>query len=153
MDILLVPMTQAEYDDFYEGDVRHFAEENIASGRWSREEATMLSREAHRQLLPDGRQTSDHRFYTAKDSRSDATVGVVWMAVRPREVFIYDIEVSEPLRGKGLGAKVLEAAEREAKALGATVVSLHVFCWNKRALSLYRKAGYETISANMSKRI
>ena len=51
--------------------------------------------------------------------------------------------VSEPLRGKGLGRRLLEAAEAEARERGCTsiVLSSHGF----QAPSLYTKLGYHTV--------
>lgn len=155
-DVELSAMTEAEFDEFYEGDIRHYADENTASGRWTNEEALELSRRAHEELLPQGRATKNHHLLTARDA-SGTKIGVVWLALidhnGSKEAFIYDIEIVEGLRGQGWGSSVLGATEEKARGLGASVMSLHVFCHNKRAFSLYKKAGYKITSANMSKRI
>jgi GNAT superfamily N-acetyltransferase len=53
--------------------------------------------------------------------------------------------VSEPLRGKGIGRSLLEAAETEARRRGCTsiVLSSHEF----QAPGLYMKLGYHPIGA------
>ena len=48
--------------------------------------------------------------------------------------------VEPALRGRGIGADLLAAAERLAAARGARTVRLHA---QTRALSLYERAGYE----------
>jgi len=53
--------------------------------------------------------------------------------------------VSEPLRGKGLGRRLLEAAEEEARERGCTsiVLSSHEF----QAPGFYTKLGYHSVGA------
>lgn len=53
--------------------------------------------------------------------------------------------VAEPLRGKGLGTRLLEAAEAEARARGCVtiIVSSHEF----QAPNLYSKLGYRQVGA------
>ncbi len=153
-ELKLTEMTPPEFDEYLERDIEHYAEENTASGRWTRDEALDLSRRAHMELLPNGMETSGHHFFKGED-RAGIEIGVVWMTIIPHkgwlEAFIYDIEVVQALRGKGLGTMLLRATEEKAKEFGATVVSLHVFCQNKRAFSLYRNAGYQIQSVNLSK--
>ena len=151
--IILRPMTKDEFDLFYERDIRHYAEENVAAGRWARSEALKLSKEAHEQLLPAGRRTKGNYFYVAEDALTGSRVGVAWLSRKAKEAFLFDIEVDVRLRGKGLGRLVLRAVERKAKDLTADSLSLHVFCKNRRAFSLYVKGGYKMVSANMTKRL
>lgn len=53
------------------------------------------------------------------------------------------IVVSESARGTGLGRRLLENAEQQAKAAGAETITLHVFGNNERARAVYRKLGYD----------
>lgn len=53
------------------------------------------------------------------------------------------IVVSESARGTGLGRRLLENAEQQAKAAGAGSITLHVFGNNERARAVYRKLGYD----------
>ena len=46
-------------------------------------------------------------------------------------------------RRAGLGARLCAGAEAEAKARGATSMTLHVFGNNERARALYAKIGYD----------
>ncbi|MCR8671324.1 GNAT family N-acetyltransferase [Agrococcus sp. HG114] len=50
--------------------------------------------------------------------------------------------VAEAARGRGVGASLIGAAEREAAAMGATLVELGVSVDNPRAAALYRRLGY-----------
>jgi len=52
--------------------------------------------------------------------------------------------VTEPLRGRGYGRKLLEAAEREARAQGCRGVVLTTFSF--QAKPFYERCGYEVIA-------
>jgi len=51
--------------------------------------------------------------------------------------------VSPKWRRHGLGERLSEAAEVEAKKRGAESITLHVFRKNERARALYKKLGYD----------
>ena len=53
------------------------------------------------------------------------------------------IVVSESARGTGLGRRLLENAEQQAKSAGARTITLHVFGNNERARAVYRILGYD----------
>lgn len=50
--------------------------------------------------------------------------------------------VGEAARGRGIGAALIGAAEREAVAVGATLLEVGVGVDNPRAAALYRRLGY-----------
>jgi ribosomal protein S18 acetylase RimI-like enzyme len=58
-------------------------------------------------------------------------------------VNIHDIAVSPAARGKGIGRRMLEAIEQDARALGCCKVTLEVRADNARAQDLYRRAGFK----------
>lgn len=55
---------------------------------------------------------------------------------------LYSIAVAPEMRGRGLGGRLLAAAEAAARQRGATVIRLEVGVRNKTALALYQKSGY-----------
>jgi GNAT superfamily N-acetyltransferase len=55
--------------------------------------------------------------------------------------------VSDSVRGLGLGRRMLEALEREARTLGFTTVRLETNGALKEAIQLYRTAGYREVAA------
>lgn len=59
------------------------------------------------------------------------------------EEYIKAIGVGSGHRGKGLGSKLIDRAECEAKERGKRVLSLHVLADNPGAIRLYRRLGFE----------
>ena len=84
------------------------------------------------------------RFHVAE---SDGTiVGVALYFVKystwkGRGLYLDDLIVTEKMRGKGIGKKLLDAFMQEAVTLGAKQVHWQVLDWNKPAIDFYRKAG------------
>jgi ribosomal protein S18 acetylase RimI-like enzyme len=54
--------------------------------------------------------------------------------------------VAPSARGIGLGRRLLEALENEARALGATTLRLDTNKALKEAIALYRSAGYRQVA-------
>jgi GNAT superfamily N-acetyltransferase len=84
-------------------------------------------------------------------------VGNLWLFTDPNQsvphTFIYDIEILESHRGRGLGRALLEAAEVWCAERGVSSVRLNVFAPNTTARALYESAGYAPTSMHMMKRI
>jgi len=55
---------------------------------------------------------------------------------------LYSIAVDRAFIGKGIGTRLLEAGETEARLRGRGVMSLEVRAENAAAIALYEKAGY-----------
>jgi GNAT superfamily N-acetyltransferase len=92
---------------------------------------------------------------------SDPSLGAAWIAFEGSEavgylvgVYVMSLEhmgltaeidelfVAASERGKGTGATLLEAAEREFARVGCTNVSLELARGNDRAREFYRRRGY-----------
>ncbi|MHC4492717.1 MAG: GNAT family N-acetyltransferase, partial [Planctomycetota bacterium] len=73
-------------------------------------------------------------------------VGTLWFAEQldetPPRVYIYDIEVDEEHRGKGVGTAAQQALDDEARRLGAEEIMLSVFSRNPGAIRLYERLGF-----------
>jgi len=54
-------------------------------------------------------------------------------------VYLDDIVVTAPLRGKGIGSKLFEAVMDDARAMGARQMHWQVLDWNEPAIRFYRK--------------
>ena len=84
-------------------------------------------------------------------------VGHLWLRVRTLstevEAFVFDVEVVEEARGRGLGRATMLAAEQAARELDASVVRLNVFGHNASPGALYESLGYVVTAATMTKRL
>jgi len=63
------------------------------------------------------------------------------------------INIGEQYWGRGYGKKVLKALKSRAKQMGIATLSLLVRPANKRAVNLYKQAGYTTEFLKMKKKI
>ena len=153
--LIIRDMTKDEFDRWRADVVRLFAEEQVAAGTWSPEEAVELAANANDALLPQGFATTGMRFLTATlpDGRR---VGVLWLGLmHPRDKpdcgFIYDLEIDQAYRGAGYGRALLAAAEDAARAHGLGGIELNVLGDNTRAIRLYETSGYRVVTQQMGK--
>ena len=155
MTVTLEPMSAERFVPWTEQQIRDYAQEKVEAGVWAEEDALASSAAEQAELLPDGLDTAGHDIFVA--TVDGVEVGNLWLftnpATRVRETFIYNIEVDEAHRGKGLGRALLTAAEQWCAAHGATAVRLNVFSFNTTAISLYESAGFVPTNMNMMKRI
>ncbi len=156
----LVDLPQSEYDTWWAWATRDYSEEHVKSGNWTAEESLGRSEGEFRKLLPQGTATPGHFLYAVEEPVEKTHVGIVWFradhgpdAPRPPVLFIYDLRVYEPFRGKGYGAQTMGLVEEKARELGFDTISLHVFGHNKVARSLYQKLGYVATNVLMSKKV
>ncbi len=63
-------------------------------------------------------------------------------SVQPREFLVESIAVDPRARGLGLGTKLMNAAEQEARADEYPIISLSVIGENPGAIRLYERLGY-----------
>lgn len=155
MSLTLQPMSAEHYAEWNEQLIVSYAREKVEAGVWTEEHALELSRAEQRTTLPEGMQTPGHDLFVG--IVDGEVVGNLWLFTDPgqpvRSTFIYDIEVYESHRGRGLGRALLQAAEQWCAENGSTSVRLNVFAPNKTARALYESAGYELTSMHMMKRI
>jgi ribosomal protein S18 acetylase RimI-like enzyme len=107
-------------------------------------------------LLPDGVATEGQSLYTVVDD--DSPVGVLWLAEQDtsdfgKTLFIYDVEIDEAHRGRGLGRAAMLLVEEEARRRGIGSVTLNVFGGNDVARNLYRSLDYAEMAVYMLKRV
>jgi GNAT superfamily N-acetyltransferase len=58
-----------------------------------------------------------------------------------KRLYLEDLIVSETMRGKGLGEKLLEATIEQARKSGSTGMMWQVLDWNEPAINFYKKFG------------
>jgi ribosomal protein S18 acetylase RimI-like enzyme len=143
----LSPLTDAEYDEWIAEAIAEYARERANAGAEDEAGAQEVAQESFAQLLPAGRSTPGQHLLSARDG--DARVGMVWIADRGGQAFIYDIIVSPEHRRKGYGASIMRASEDVAREMGATHLALNVFGHNDGARALYDGLGYEVTLENI----
>jgi ribosomal protein S18 acetylase RimI-like enzyme len=148
-------MSQPEYEKWRRSSIASYAEENVAAGSWSREEAAARSEKEFAELLPDGLATPGNHLLSVVRPDGASPVGVVWFAVREdggrRYAFVYDFLIFEEHRRKGHGTQALLLLDGRVRAMGIDSISLHVFAHNAAARGLYEKAGYRETDVMMTK--
>lgn len=58
-----------------------------------------------------------------------------------RRLYLEDIVVNEPFRGRGIGKLLFEATAREAARLGMNGMTWQVLDWNQPAIGFYQRYG------------
>lgn len=133
--------------------IEEFAREKVDSGNWPAEGALDRSAKENARDLPQGLDTPGHDIFVGLVDGVE--VGVLWLFTNPAlktpETMIYDIEITEQHRGKGLGRELLTAAEEWCADHSIGLLKLHVFGKNTTAISLYESAGFEATNINMAK--
>jgi ribosomal-protein-alanine N-acetyltransferase len=56
--------------------------------------------------------------------------------------YVVTLDVAEDWRRLGLAGRLMEEAERQALAVGAVWMGLHVFAGNEGAIAFYERSGY-----------
>ena len=153
--LIVREMTRNEFDQWRDSVVRAFADEQVAAGAWSADEAVARATQANDALLPEGFATAGMLFLRA--GLPDGTsVGVLWLGLThprgtPGCAFIYDIEIDEAHRGAGYGRALLAAADDAVRSRGLDAIELNVFADNARAIRLYETSGYRVVTQQMRK--
>ncbi|HEY8237891.1 MAG TPA: GNAT family N-acetyltransferase [Candidatus Limnocylindrales bacterium] len=149
----LRPLRDEEYDDFSAQTTASYAQEISELGDTPLDVARRRAHESMREILPDGLATPGHWISVLE--LDGQRVGLLWLATRTideRQVmFIYDVEIDEAYRGRGLGRKAMLLAERETLAQGLHRIELNVFGGNAVARKLYLSLGYVERAVHMAK--
>jgi len=154
---VLVPMPAASFPAFLEAAVVGYAEQNVASGRWSAEAALELSRAEHERLLPEGVASKDNHLFEVRDPKTDAVVGSLWLGVQNKTGiplgYVFNVEIACAHRRQGHATRAFKALESLARGMGLASIGLNVFAYNTAAHALYTSLGYETIGISMRKSV
>lgn len=149
-DVELQPMTTQELADFRHLQLASYIEHRVEFGGEDRDEATRIATEQHARFFPAGVPDDGHHLFVGRDV-DGARVGVLWLFRKSETtVWIYDIEVDPPMRGRGFGRGLMLTAHGWAESQGATVVELNVFGGNAVARRLYASLGYTESSVHMA---
>lgn len=131
--------------------VQYVAERMEAGETKAEAEASAAS--SYETTFPGGIPTPSQRIF---DVLVDGTVvGLLWIAPRddaePAHWWVWDIEIDEQFRGRGLGRATMLLAEERARSEGAASLGLNVFGGNHVAKALYDSLDYRETSIHMRK--
>lgn len=150
-------MTEAAFEAYLARSIPEYAREKVRAGSWHPDDALRLSQEGFAKFLPEGMATPGHFLFELVEASTNHVMGCLWIFIndqaRPPRSWIYDIAIEASHQRRGVGKAALKLAEEEAGRRGSTLMELHVFGWNTRAIALYEKAGYGYVDMVMSKPI
>ena len=84
----------------------------------------------------------EDRIYVAEDSEVRAFLSVEVHHEEEDYLYLDDFSVTETCRNKGIGTKLMQAAEAYARETGIPAVLLHVEKTNEAAFRFYERLGY-----------
>ena len=148
-------MTAAEYDVWIEATTVWYAEDRATATGMPRDVSLEKARAQVATLLPDGHATAGMYLLLVVDD-TGTEVGVLWLGPhpeRPDTLYVWDISIDEPFRGRGFGRAAMLAAEDVARDAGAVAIGLNVFGPNTAARRLYDSLGYDVTSQQMLKKL
>jgi len=109
-------------------------------------EKVFLARATHQYSI------RDYKAFTLQ--KNQVPIGMIGIHISeecPKTIYIMNIYIQNQYRGTGAVELLLEAAEKIGKEAGARTVILDVSIQNARALSAYRKLGFNTTHQRMMK--
>lgn len=153
MSVRLRPLREDEYPALREHAIAAYASDMIENGGLPEDAAWRKSRADHASLLPEGLATPNVAVLAVE--ADGETVGSVLLGERTEfgltSAFLYDIQIGEAHRGRGLGRLAVALVEVEARARGHRRLVLNVFGGNDVARGLYRSAGFRETAVTMTK--
>ena len=148
----LRPMNATSIAEFLEHSRSSYVADLVVSGVGAAE-AERLGADQQAAAFPNGQPADGH---LVMEVIADTEVcGHLWIG--PRAVgdaehwWVWDIEIAEAFRGRGLGRWAMELAEDCARQLGANEIGLTVFVDNMAARRLYDGLGYREASLRLGK--
>jgi ribosomal protein S18 acetylase RimI-like enzyme len=120
------------------------------------EEARAKAESDFAMLVREGRPVAGQHLFIIEETGTSECVGRVWLGERfPGQPigFLYDIEIEERFRGRGLGREAMLLVEQEARRRGFVEIRVNVFSGNETARSLYRSLRYVEFAIGMRKRL
>ena len=152
-DISLTPIPDDRLAAWRARASRDYVEARVLAGQ-ARESAQAASDREWQQLFSGGERPADHLVMHIVVEG----VGAGWIWVGPATAgaasdwWLWDIQVDEPYRGRGIAAAAIAEAEELARERGACGSAATHSAAARRRL-LYERLGYDTESTRMRKRL
>lgn len=89
---------------------------------------------------------------------SEEIIGLVWAYDKPfrddkNRIYINILHVQPSFRGKGIGQRLLDSIEEDAKAWGYSAIYLHLWAAEQNSFMFYEKKGYQRERIQVVKKI
>lgn len=143
-------MTEEEFRPWLAKGKEDYARQWIERGV-PEAEARAKSERDHASLLPEGRDTEG--MLCSVLEHEGVPVGALWLSVRGKKAFVFDVEADPAHRGRGHGRSLMLLAEAQSIAAGKRTLGLNVFAGNTPAERLYESLGYRTTLYAMYKHL
>jgi RimJ/RimL family protein N-acetyltransferase len=155
--INLNSISEIEFQSYFKATVVSYAEHNVESGRWAKEDASRLAKAELDTMLPSGLDTPNNHIYVVESKDQNISVGYLWVAIdedsNAKSMFICDVEIHEVFRRKGYAEATFQFLEKHARSLGVTCIRANIFGHNKKAQALSEKLGYQITNVFISKQL
>ena len=156
MPVRLRSVADDEVASFVASTRHGYALSMVKDAGMAEEEAHAKAERDFAMLVRDGRPVAGQQLFIIEETETREPVGRVWLGEpfpgQPIGV-LYDVEIEERLRGRGLGREAMLLVEQEARRRGFVEIRLNVFSGNETACSLYRALGYVEFAIGMRKRL
>lgn len=153
--IELSPMTHSQFQAYLEYAVEAYGDSMVRGGNWQAGEAPELAKQTLHDLLPNGLETPGHHLLSVVSATLKQPVGCLWVGIAEHDdgtyAYIYDFVILAPFRRRGYGKAALSELEKKARAMGARMITAHVYSENYVARALYDQIGYTVDQVALTK--
>ena len=153
--INLVQMSEKEYQQYRENEIKKYAQMQIDTCRWDSSDSYHKAESALRPFIPKRPFTEGLVFLTILALETGKSVGTICYGHPPNqsthETYIYNIQICDEDQRKGYGEMALVELENMLRNDGVKTIVLDVSIHNDPAFLLYRKIGYRTTHYRMKK--
>jgi ribosomal protein S18 acetylase RimI-like enzyme len=159
VDLRLRPLRDDEFPEFLAFLRKEYVRSMVEEAGMTTEAAEDKADADHASLFPDRAPQPHHRISLIEEATTGARAGhLFWGERQPpgslrSRAYLYELYVEEPFRRRGVGRRVLELLEDEARAEGLPGIDLNVWGGNAGARALYRAAGFDEKAVFMSKEL
>jgi len=149
MAVTVRPMTDQEFEYFYQWSAEQYALELAGEASIPKADALKKALSELSGMLPDGLHTANHQLMTVEETARREAVGFIWTIYEitdgRKQCFICDFAIWEPYRRNGYATAALHLAEAQAARSGCTETVLFVADRNAAAKALYQTCGYRLL--------
>ena len=156
MAVRLRPVDDDEVASFVASAREGYTLSMVNDGGMGEQEASAKAEHDFAMLVREGHPVAGQQLFIIEETQTSERVGRVWLGEPlPGQPigFLYDIEIEETFRGRGLGREAMLLVEQEARRRGFVEIRLNVFAANETARSLYHSLGYVEFAIGMRKRL